>query len=107
MAKFYGAIGFEGTTETKPGIWTEEIIERFYYGDLLKNYRRLDSGESINDNVTISNQVSIIADPYAIQNFHSIRYVAFMGIKWKVTSVDVEYPRLILSLGGVYNDTER
>lgn len=104
MAKFYGIIGFETTTETSPGIWEESFTELNYYGDILKNYRQLDNGINVNDDLTISNRISIVADPYATKNFHSIRYAVFMGTKWKVTSVEVQYPRLILSLGGEYND---
>lgn len=104
MAKFSGMIGFAELVETKPGVWAEDIIEHKYYGDLVRNNRRLQSANQLNDDINIANEISIIADPYAKQNFHSMRYVKFMGTKWKVSSVDVQYPRLILSLGGVYND---
>lgn len=97
-------IGFAELVETKPGVWVEDIIEHKYYGDLVRNNRRLQSANQLNDDINIANEISIIADPYAKQNFHSMRYVKFMGTKWKVSSVDVQYPRLILSLGGVYND---
>lgn len=103
MAKFCGVIGYAETRETTPGVWTEEIVERRSYGDLIRNTRRLQSSGNLNDNVTISNEISIVADPYAYQNFHAMRYVEFMGTKWRVTSVDVQYPRLILTLGDVYN----
>ena len=100
MAKFYGVIGYAVTEETKPGVWTEKISERMYYGDLT---RRLQSAEQLNDNINVANEISIVADPFANENFHSMRYVEFMGAKWKVTSVEVQYPRLILTMGGVYN----
>lgn len=103
MAKFYGTIGYAVTEETKPGVWEEKITERMYYGDLSRNTRRLQSTERLNDNINIANEISIVADPFANENFHSMRYVEFMGAKWKVTSVEVQYPRLILSVGGVYN----
>ena len=103
MAKYYVAIGFAVTVETKPGVWKEMVTEQMYYGDLLKNTRRLQTANQVNDNINISNQISIVADPFAYENFHAMRYATFMGTKWKVESVDVEYPRLILSLGGVYN----
>lgn len=103
MAKYYGVIGYAETVETSPGVWTEQITEREYYGDILRNNRRLQTNEKLNDDVTISNQISIVSDPYAYQNFHKIRYVSWMGTKWKVTSVDVQYPRLVLDLGGEYN----
>lgn len=104
MAKFYGAIGFGVTTETANGVWEEVITERNYYGDLVRNTRRVESSENLNDNINISNEISIVADPYAYENFHLMRYVTFMGTKWKVTSVEVQYPRLILTVGGVCND---
>ena len=103
MAKWFGQIGYAETVESKPGVWKEQITEREYFGDLLRNSRRLQSSSSLNDNVTISNEISILADQFAYQNFHSIRYAEFMGTKWKVSNIEVQYPRLILTLGDVYN----
>lgn len=103
MAKFFGVIGFAETVETKPGVWKEQITEREYYGDVLQNTRRLQTSGQVNDNIDISNRISILADPFAYQNFHSMRYIAFMGANWKVSSVDIQYPRLILTIGGLYN----
>lgn len=103
MAKFYGNIGFAEIVETEPGVWVEEMTVRPYYGDLVRNTRRLENSGGVNDNVNISNDISIIADPYANHNFHSIRYIEFMGVKWKVSNIEVQYPRLILTIGGVYN----
>ena len=103
MAKFYGKIGYAENVETRPGVWRPTITEREYFGDLVRNTRRLESASQINDNINISNEISIVADPYAYQNFHSMRYVEFMGAKWKISSVEDQYPRLILSIGGVYN----
>lgn len=104
MAKFYGVIGYAESVETSPGIWTDQITERTYSGDLVRNSSKwATSSDSTNDDLNINNQISIIADPFAYQNFHSMKYVEFMGAKWKITSVDPQYPRLILSVGGVYN----
>ena len=103
MAKFYGVIGYAITSETEPGIYEETIIERSYFGDLIKNTRRLQSSDKVNDDINISNSISIVADPYANENFHAMRYVEFMGAKWKISDVDVQYPRLVLTIGGVYN----
>lgn len=103
MAKFYGVIGYAVTVETEPGIYEETIVERPYYGDLIKNTRRLQTAGKVNDDINISNQISIVADPYANENFHAMRYVEFMGTKWRISDVDVQYPRLILTAGGVYN----
>ena len=103
MAKFYGPIGYAESVETKPGVWQESITERNYYGDVIRNTRRIQSGDKVIDDIEISNQISIVADPYAINHFHWMRYVGFKGAKWKVSNVDVQYPRLILTLGGLWN----
>lgn len=103
MAKFYGTIGYEMTVETEPGIFEESIVENTYIGDVIKNSRRLQESGKVNDDITISNRISIIADPFSNNNFHSMRYVELMGTKWKIIEVEVEYPRLILSIGGIYN----
>lgn len=104
MAKFYGLIGYANTVETAPGVYEEQITTKEYYGDLLRNSRKLQtSSDSLNDNINVANEISILADPFANNNFHSMRYVEFMGSKWKITSVDVQFPRLILTIGGVYN----
>jgi hypothetical protein len=103
MAKFYGIVGYAKTTETAPGVWAEVITERNYSGDVIRNTRRLQSSENLNDDLVINNIISIIADPYAYQNFHTMRYVYWMGVFWKITSVEVQRPRLLLTIGGVYN----
>lgn len=104
MAKWFGEIGFVVTGQTSPGVWEEQVIKRNYYGDLFRNTRRLQTADKINDDINISNEISIVADPFAYENFHSIRYVEFMGAKWKVSNVEVQYPRLILTIGGLYNE---
>jgi len=103
MAKFYGAIGYAITSETSPGVWTETITEVLYSGDVIKNLNRTNSGETINDDIVIDNRISIIADPFAYSNLPLIRYVKWMGIYWKIKSVEIHRPRLFLSIGGVYN----
>lgn len=105
MAKWYGKIGFVETKETSPGIWTEDTIERPYYGDVIRNtFRWSQSTDSTNDNLKLSNQISIVADQFAYDNFRSMRYLEFMGARWKITDVDSsQRPRLILSMGDVYN----
>lgn len=104
MAKFFGNVGYAESVSNKPGVWTNNIIERPYYGDLIRNNRRLQNNTSINGEISISNQISILADPYANENFHNIKYVVYMDTKWIVTDISVEYPRLVMTLGGVYND---
>lgn len=104
MAKFYGPVGYAEQVETAPGVWTEQITERLYYGDLLRNTRKFQTSDTLNDDLNVANEISILADPFAYQNFHRIRYVTFMGAKWKVSNVEVQYPRLILTIGGVYHE---
>ena len=103
MAKFYGIIGYGVTTETAPGVWTEVIKEYSYSGDVLRNTRRWQTGENLNDNLVINNSLSIVADSFAYENFMFIKYVKWMGASWKVTNVEVQRPRLLLTIGGVYN----
>ena len=105
MAKFYGQLGYAPSeeVETQPGVFVTKPIERNVTGELIKNSRRLESSDKVINNIVLSNQVSIIADAYAKQNFQNIKYIKFMGAAWKVTNIEVQYPRLILTLGGVYN----
>ncbi len=104
MAKFYGNVGFIKTVETEPGIWVEQSNERPYYGDVTRNISRFQSSGEVNDDITINNTISIVADPYANENFQYMRYIHYMGAKWKIVSIEVQYPRIILSIGGVYNE---
>ena len=104
MAKWYGKVGFAETRETDLDEWTEVIVERPYPGDILSIARSMQVGSEINNDITISNKISFITDPYARQNFQNIRYVTYMGNKWRVTNVNVEYPRLTLTLGGIWTD---
>lgn len=106
MAKFYGEVGYAKTIETAPGVWGEVITKRNYTGDVTKNIKRFQDGEHLNDDLIVSNIISILADPFAYENFFAIRYIKWMGALWKVTSVDVQRPRLILTIGGVYNGPE-
>lgn len=106
MSKFYGKIGYAMTVEKARGVWVEETVEKFHHGDILHMSRRSVTSDKVNDDVTISSQISIIADPFACENFGRIRYVVLGGIQWEVNSVDLEYPRLKLNLGGEYHGTK-
>lgn len=103
MARFYGEVGYGESVETSPGVWEDVITEVLYFGDVIRNTRRLESGESVLDNILVNNSISIVADDKAINNFFNIKYVSWMGTLWTVSSVEVRSPRLILSLGSVYN----
>lgn len=104
MAKYCGLIGFMNTNnEMCSDVYKNSPIKKKYYGDILRNIKRNESGTGVNDNISVSNQISIVADPYAQENFHSIIFAEFMKSYWKVQSVEVQYPRLIITLGGLYN----
>lgn len=104
MAKWYGKVGYITTKETEPGIWDPEVTEKPYSGDLLSNASRWSGSNKVNDDLTVANRISFIADPFAYQNFSSIKYVEFMGSLWEVSTADAsQFPRIIMTLGGVYN----
>ena len=103
MAKYFGKVGYAEQVETTPGVWEESITERQYFGDVVRNIRKLEPSGEVNDNINVSMEISIVADPYAIQNFHAMAYIEYMGSLWKLSNVEVNYPRLILQIGGLYN----
>ena len=103
MSKYFGKIGFGVTEETRPGVYEQKTTVKEYYGDIVRNSRRLENGGKVNDDLNINMNLSIVADPFAYQNFHQLNYVEYMGAKWKATSVEPQFPRLIITLGGVYN----
>lgn len=105
MAKWYGKVGYVIPTKTKPGVFRPSVTEKEYYGDIVSNRRQTQPTDQVNDNIIIRNTVSIIADPFAMQSLQYIRYVSFMGANWEVSNIEVQYPRLILTLGGIYNGT--
>ena len=101
--KFYGPVGFVETIEKRPGVKTTKPAEYNYSGDVLRRSIQYRNGESVNDAISPSHQISILADPYARDHLGAIRYVKWMGTAWKVSDISVQYPRLILTLGGAYN----
>jgi hypothetical protein len=103
MAKFYGLIGYGFSEETVPGVWADAITEHMYVGDVIRNSRKLQENENLNNDISVGNSISIVADAYANEHFFAIRYLRWAGTNWIVSNVDVQSPRLILRLGGVYN----
>lgn len=103
MGKWFGKIGYAVTAETEPGIWEEQIVERDYYGDMISDRRKRQNSQGVNDDLSLSNVISIIADPFAYENCSHMAYAEIMGAKWKISDIEVQYPRLILTIGGVYN----
>ena len=104
MAKWFGKIGYSTITETEPGIWENAIVEKEYYGDLISNRFRHQNSGNVNDDIVLSNTISILADQFVYQHYSQMVYVEVLGAKWKVTDVDAsQRPRLMLTVGGVYN----
>lgn len=105
MARFFGEVGYGFSVETPPssGVWIDSIVEYSYKGDIVRNNRRLEPTDNLNPDISVSNSISILADQYAIEHFFDIKYVRWAGVLWVVSNVDVQSPRLILSLGSVYN----
>ena len=101
--KFYGEVGYALTEVDETGVAKPTFVKRNYFGDVQSYTTRWQNTENLNDDIRVSHRISILADPYAIENFPYIRYVEWMGTKWEVLSATPEYPRIILSLGGVYN----
>lgn len=102
MAKYHGNIGFAVQVETRPGIWEDVIEDRPYKGDVLSNVRRWDPSENINDDFTISNRFSVISDAFLYSHIPAMRYIEYMGTKFKISSVNIDRPRVQISVGGVY-----
>jgi hypothetical protein len=103
VAKFYGKVGYGTSVEKAQGVFEDNIVEKHYYGDVIRNTRRVRDGEKVNDDLSVGNSISIVADPYASEHFFAIRYIEWAGTLWKVSDVEVQSPRLLLRLGGVYN----
>lgn len=103
--KFAGKIGFwMKNVEMKPGIFGDKMLERSYTGDISRNYQKWNTKESSTvDDLRLNNQISILSDLYAIQNWQSIKYVLWNGVRWKVNTIEISYPRLVLEIGGVWN----
>ena len=103
MAKYHGKIVFASQTEKTPGVWVDEITEHECSGDVLRMVKNIQTSGNLNDDISINNQISIVMDAFINANLFAARYIEFMGAKWKITSVEVQYPRLILTIGGVWN----
>lgn len=104
MAKFHGVIGYAIQTETAPGVWQDKITEKEYSGDVILNQQRWQKSENANDDFNVDNSISIIADPFAFKNLGCMKYVEWMGTKWKIQSISLNRPRVTIQIGGIYHD---
>lgn len=103
MTRFFGKVGYGYTGEGQNGVWQDTIIEREHYGDVVRTARQLINGQQVNNDLTVNNSISIIADAFVLENMFAIRYVEWAGRLWTVPNVESRPPRLILTLGGVYD----
>lgn len=105
MAKFYGVVGYGHQVEDPPGsgIHKDHIVERKLRGSVSRNSKRNVPGDNLNDDLTVNMSIRVLADAYAVEHFMRIKYVEWAGVRWTVTSVEVQRPRLLLNLGSVYN----
>lgn len=104
MARFHGNIGFADSVETVPGVWEDVIIELPYFGDVLRATRDQSYGDNVNPKIgVVGNSISIVADDRALNAFHTMRYIKWAGERWLISEFEIQYPRLILRLGGRYS----
>lgn len=103
MPKCSGVIGYTLAVETQPGVWTEDVTEKKYYGDIVRDNRKIVDQGVINNGITISNNISIVSNKFMLENMAFMTYITFMGSKWRISSVDIKPPRIIITIGGLYN----
>lgn len=104
MPKCSGVIGYALVGETQPGVWTEGITEKKYYGDIVRDNRKFDSGNEMNEDISITNKISVVSNSFMLENLSFMKYITFMKSKWKISSVDINTPRMIITIGGVYHE---
>jgi hypothetical protein len=103
MAKFSDLIGFVVNAEATPGVWKDTVTEVYYSGDILRDTRQWNQADKVNDNMSVSNRISIVGNPFAFSNVAAMRYVKYLGACWRISNIEVQHPRLIISLGGLYD----
>lgn len=106
MAKFRGTIGFViDDVEVSPGIYKTEIIERTYTGDIYRDSKRMtDSSSTTNQSVSLSISFNFLTDNFAIDYLYAMSYLIFRGKKWSISTLELKYPRMEITLGGLYNE---
>lgn len=102
MSRFSGKLGFVMTHETEEGVWLENIFELPVKGTIRNLYVRNDNASSVNTNLRLTNEISILLDSKIQTYLETLRYVVYKGSKWEVQSIGVNYPRLTINLGGLY-----
>lgn len=103
MAKFAGLVTYVTQVESRPGIWTDESISRLMRGDMLRKGSVGQNDDKVNSDISLNHRVSLVGDEYALNNYYDIKHIQLNGREWEVTSVEVQHPRLILTIGGLWN----
>lgn len=103
MEKFNGNIGFKDIEEVTRGVYVNNVIVRHYTGDTIRLTRQLESTDHVNPDIKMNIEFSILGDTYAHNNFLNMLYIEYKGVKWVINTVDPQYPRLIVTIGGEYN----
>lgn len=101
--RFFGKVGYQIETEDTDSVWVKTMVAKSYFGDVIRNNTRRDTGDTINDQIDINNRISIVADPFAFENFQNMKYVEWLKQLWNIKSIELQPPRIILEVGGVYN----
>ena len=104
MTRCSGNIGYALVAETQPGVWTEEVVDKKYYGEVVTDNRKFTDQNQINDNLNISNNISVVSNKFMLDNMSYMKYITFLKSKWKISSVDIKPPRIIITMGGLYKD---
>ena len=102
MSRFSGKLGFVMTRETEEGVWLEDKIEIPVKGTIRSLYVRNDNNSSVNSNLRLTNEVSVLMNSKITTYLETLKYVVWKGSKWEVQSIGVNYPRLTINLGGLY-----
>lgn len=104
MARFHDKVGFLIPVDNQEtGISEPQPVERRYYGKIIEHTRKWETADHLLDNLNVTNQISITANDYAFKHASAIAYVRYMNGWWKVVSIRVKAPEIILTLGGVWN----
>jgi hypothetical protein len=109
MSKYAGLVGYVTQEESVPGVWSQVEKTSTMKGDIIRqsstngNGARISDTGKINDDISLSHRVSLLGDAYAFNNYYAIKWIKIDGHKWQVTSVELQRPRIIITVGGLWN----
>ena len=103
MAKYSGKVGYGEEVETVPGVWEVRIEERMMKGDKIRQNANIRDSGKVNNEITLNHRVSLLGDAYAFANYYIMKWIEIDGRRWEVASVEVQRPRLIVDIGGLWH----